>query len=98
MLKRAAELDDALTQYNLGVKLETGKGVEKDQSQAFELFLRAAKLGNEAAMRAVAICFERGRGAKKNMQQALLWYRKAAELGDLTAQFNLGVSGNWRQH
>ena len=50
--QKAGEQDHAAAQYNLGFLYYEGKGVEKDNLQAFMWIDRSANLGDEKAIRA----------------------------------------------
>ena len=58
--QKAGEQDHAAAQYNLGFLYYEGKGVEKDDLQAFMWIDRSANLGDDKAKR-----------ARETMQKAL---------------------------
>lgn len=82
---------------NLGICYEQGKGVEKDEQKAFELYVDAVEKGNVfyekiafkilvckvAAIRNLAICYESGKGCEKNPEYAFRLFQKSIELGDI---------------
>ncbi len=67
-----------------------GKGVEKNQPAAFELFKAAANRGHSNSQNNLGFLFEEGIGTKKDLKQALTWYRKAADFNNPSALCNLG--------
>ncbi|MBR5084722.1 MAG: sel1 repeat family protein, partial [Prevotella sp.] len=69
---------DAQSQYNLGLCYQYGEGVEKDQAQAIEWFLKAAAQNHAASQCSLGLCYQYEYGIKKDMRQALKWYDKAA--------------------
>jgi TPR repeat protein len=67
-----------------------GKGVEKNQPAAFELFKAAANRGHSNSQNNLGFLFEEGIGTKKDLKQALTWYKKAADFNNPSALCNLG--------
>lgn len=78
-LRMLSEKGDAKAQYLLALKYANGAGLEKNQTEAVELYLKAAKQGNASAQLALGMCYENGTGVVKCDAQAEEWYRKAAE-------------------
>lgn len=76
--------------YQMGHCFLQGRGVPKDETQAFKCFLRAAEQGYALAQVAVAICYEDGRGIKKDPAKTFYWSQKAADQGDPTGKVTLG--------
>ncbi len=70
-----AEQGDPVTQYELGIRYETGAwAVKKNEKQAFYWLNRAAHNGNRLAMRALQHAYEVGKlGLKKDPLQARYW-------------------------
>lgn len=64
----------------LGIFLLEGKGVKKDEKEAFEWLKRSAELGSPAGMNHLAVCYERGIGTAPNEAKAEEWCRRAADL------------------
>ncbi len=71
---------DALASY--AQLLLFGKGVEKDELQAYQLMILAANHGLRQAARDVGVQLDHGWGIPKNQREAMIWYRKAGEAGD----------------
>ena len=93
--RRAADLGNARAINNLGISYFDGRGVEKNESAAFEYFRRAADLGNVAAIYNLGARYDFGRGVEKNESAAFEYYRRAADLGDVNAITGLGDSYNY---
>lgn len=87
----AAQNNDQVGQYNLGLIYEDGKGMPVDYNKAKALYAKAAELGNKHAMTQLAEFYFNGYGGKRDEQQALHWYKKAAALGDSNALYQLGL-------
>lgn len=67
-----------------------GKGIEKNQVAAFELFKAAANRGHSNSQNNLGFLFEEGIGTKKDLKQAFTWYKKAADYNNPSALCNLG--------
>ncbi len=67
-----------------------GKGIDKNQIAAFELFKAAANRGHSNSQNNLGFLFEEGVGSKKDLKQALTWYKKAADYNNPSALCNLG--------
>ncbi len=77
--------------YQRGLAMEEGSnGLQKDEGQAAEWYLRAAEKNYAPAQYNLALLYEEGRGVPQNFSEAARWYRAAAEQGDADAQNNLG--------
>ena len=88
---------DAVEQFQLGCRYETGDGVPKDLEQAVYWFRKSAEQGYAFAQSKLGMCYKSGNGVPKDLEQAVYWFRKSAEQGDAFAQFYLGIcyqSGN----
>lgn len=89
-LKASAETGDAEAQFKLGVLYEKGRGVKRDQAQAFYWYGKAAAQGYAKAQTNLGYCYESGQGTKRDREEAFYWYGKAAERGEVYAQTYLG--------
>ena len=89
--KNDAKAGDKRAQYNLGVMLLKGTGVQKDAEAALKWHRRAADQGYPAAQHGLGVMYYRGDGVDKDHGEAIKWFRKAAEQGFAQAQLNLGV-------
>jgi cell division septation protein DedD len=86
-----AEADDKRAQYNLGVMLLKGNGVQKDIETALKWHRRSAEQGYAAAQHGLGVMYYRGDGVAQDQGEAAKWFRKAAEQGFAQAELNLGV-------
>lgn len=91
VLQKEAEQGDMRAQCDLGLCLESGKGIPKDEAQAVIWYRRSAEQGYPRAQCNLGICYESGIGVQADPAQAVEWYRKAADQGYARAQFNLGL-------
>lgn len=73
-----------------GGKWYSGYNVEKDRTEAAELFYSAAQGGYSIAEYNLGICYETGQGVKENENSAFEWYLKAAEKEYEAAENKLG--------
>jgi TPR repeat protein len=89
-LKTKAEGGDAQAQYNLGVCLYNGIGVEKNHVEAVKWYRKAAEQDDPLAQFNLGYCYENADGVLKDEVAAVEWYRKAAEQNNARAQVNLG--------
>lgn len=80
--------DDAVEQFNLGVKYYQNK----DYKKAFEYYSKAAEMGDRDAQNSLAVMYANGEGVDKNFVTAFQWYQKSAEQGFRLAQYNLGYN------
>lgn len=89
-----AQKGDAQAQYDLGMMYYTGKGTDKNFSEAFRWWLKAANQGHARAQGAVGALYDNGEGVKMNKLEAGKWFLKAAENGDITAQNTVALFYN----
>lgn len=82
----AAGLDWGL--YNYAGLLATGRGVARDQRQAFALYLQAAGMGHAKSMNLAGRYYEEGITVEADPETAFNWYRRSAEAGDFRGQFS----------
>ena len=71
----------AEAQYNVGVLLLTGHGVEVDERRAAEWFTKAALQGDREACFNLGALYAEGRGVPKDLKIAANFYREAADQG-----------------
>ena len=86
---RAAEAQDAESQFILGEHFRAGE--RPDEEQAAQWYLKAAAQGHGTAQFHLGLMYGQGRGVSRNETAAVLWLRKSAELGHAGAQYHLGV-------
>jgi CHAT domain-containing protein len=90
---KSAEQGDPLGLYRVGVIIQRGEGVPKNESQGIAVKLKARKglntMANDPyAITALAIMEFRGEGVPKNKYLAAMLYKKAADMGYAPAQYN----------
>ena len=86
-----ADKNNPISQFNLGLIFEEGKGQPVDATKAKTFYEAAAIQGNENAMQQLAGMYFKGKGGEFDAQQALTLYKKAAELGSPLATYQLGL-------
>jgi TPR repeat protein len=84
--RKAGDQGNMSAQYSLGLMLEKGKGVPKDDKEAAKWFRKAAELGHAKAQYTLGLMYREGKYPK----EAIKWFQKAADQGNLNAQNNLG--------
>ncbi len=62
---------------------------EKDESKAFEYYLRAAEKGHAKAQNNLGVFFKTGSGTEPDLEKAFYWYEQSAINGDFTGMKNL---------
>jgi TPR repeat protein len=87
--QQAAELDDALAQYQLGEIYSQAQGTTQNQQLATKWYQQAAEQGHTQAQFKLAYRYSKGQGVKQDHKQSIYWYQLAAEQGQLVAQYNL---------
>ena len=71
---------DAL--FILGEMHSAGKGVERDQAKAAELYGKAAELGHAKSMQNYGEALMLGEGVAQDIQEALKWFILSARAGN----------------
>jgi TPR repeat protein len=71
----AAFAGDPEAQYNLGVRCEFGRGVERNNWLAYTWYLKASLNNNLSARLAVAACYRYGLGVGKDVVYAIKLYK-----------------------
>jgi hypothetical protein len=74
--------------FNMGQSYRLGQGVDKDESKAFGMLLRAAQGGLAAAQSRVGLIYVTGQGAALDPIEAAKWFALAALGGDTAAVTN----------
>ena len=91
-LQSRAESGDARSQYELGLRCETGEGAPRDPAAAARWFLQAASSGlAEAQLKAGLLSHRRGLGRSNGgpneaMIEAYKWFKLAATHGGQNAK------------
>ena len=73
------------------VILMNGIGTDKNETKAFEWYLKSAENGNAIAQNNLGDCYKNGIGTDKNETKAFEWYLKSAEDGNSDGQVNLAI-------
>ncbi|NKD16201.1 tetratricopeptide repeat protein [Aeromonas caviae] len=89
-LIKEAEAGNKKALFNLGVKYQYGRGVEKNAHEAVSWYSKAAEQGHARAQCNLGLMYEKGQGVEQSHHEAVFWYRKSAEQGYARAQCNLG--------
>ncbi len=89
LLKKAAELGNAESQYNYGVCFQIGEKVIKSDSIANIWFLKSAAAGWKDAQFKIAYSYAVGRGVTTNPNRAFYWSIKCAEQKDVECMYNV---------
>jgi uncharacterized protein len=88
--KPLAEQGDALSQVNLGLMYDEGKGVAQDYKTAVKWYQLAAEQGDVRAQYNLGLKYSVGKGVTQDYKTSIKWYRLAVEQGSNIAQNNLG--------
>jgi TPR repeat protein len=91
MYFKAAEQGDAMAQYNVASRLQSGSGVSQNYIEAMKWYRKAAEQGVGEAESKIGFMFALGEGIRKDEKEAAKWFRSAADKGSVTAQFNIGI-------
>lgn len=83
--RQAAEQGNAGALNNLGIAYESGKGVERDENMAREMYQEAAALGHVSAQSSLGYLHLK----QRRFDVALDWLRKAADGKDKEAYYHL---------
>jgi TPR repeat protein len=82
LIKRA-EKGDAEAQYNLGLMMVIGEGIEKDLQKGMEWMEQAVANGYELSAHVLAIIYREGMyGMKPSPSKAARWNKKAGSFTD----------------
>lgn len=90
--RNAAEENNAVAQFNLGLSYDKGRGVAQDVAEAVKWYRKAAEQNLALAQFALGACYDDGRGVAEDSVEAVKWYRKAAAQNQAEAQYNLAFS------
>ena len=87
-LKKEAQTGNALAMNYLSKLYEEGRGVAKNQGEAFYWLKKAAEADDEYISK-VAAWYYNGKGGAPNLTEAFRWWKKGAETGSLSDIYNL---------
>lgn len=78
--------------YNqLGAAYRIGKGVNVDDSKAFDYFKKSSDLGDKEGRCWLGFCYEKGVGVLRDKEKAVELYQQAEQMGSITAAGFLGT-------
>ena len=83
--RQAAEQGNAGALNNLAIAYESGKGVERDEDMALQMYAEAAALGHVSAQSSLGYLYLK----QRRFDVALDWLRKAADGADREAYYHL---------
>ena len=89
ILKQAAKLGNAESQYNLGYCYQAGIGVEQNSEKAIEWYSKSAEKGFNDGLYAMMMAYGSGDGVEQDYKKAFSFALKCAENGDETCMFNV---------
>lgn len=87
----AADAGNAAAMNNLANMYQSGRGVAKDEAEAFRWYLKAADAGVLTATVNLGVAYQHGFGVVRNAGEAVRFYRQAAEAGSAAGMNYLGV-------
>ena len=86
----AEYLNDAFSQWYLGLCYELGEGVKRSPAEAVKWYRKAAEQRDVAGQMALGVHYYNGDGVEQDNAEAMKWFRKAADQGNAEGQFLLG--------
>lgn len=89
--QKAADKNDAVSLYLIGMLYNNGKGVPRDNNKAIRYLLKASDLGFDTAQYKLGQFYYYGIGVDINYSEALKWFMKAALQGHKEAQAVVGL-------
>lgn len=89
--RKSAEQGYAAAQNLLGIRYETGHGVEHNLTEAAKWFHKAAEHDIVNAHITLGMLYFNGLGVPKDYEKSVFWYRRAAEEGSAEGKYNLGL-------
>jgi TPR repeat protein len=91
LYREAGLLGHVGAQNQLGLCFASGRGVGKDEVEAYNWFRRAAEGGNAVGQYNLAHAFATGSGITRHAESAVVWARKSAEQGYPKGVCRLGL-------
>lgn len=92
--KKAADQNDAKSQYNLAIMYLNGYGVKKDLSKSVEYYRKSALQGDADSQLQLGIRYLNGEGVERNIETAKEWFQKAKLSGNQEADIYLEKMNN----
>jgi uncharacterized protein len=93
-LEQAALQGDVYSQFKLGQIYFDGEGIDRNDGEAAQWFLKAAQQDHAEAQYILGTMYEKGTGLERNEEEAFRWFSKAAAKGHGRALVILD-SGKW---
>ena len=85
-LKKGAEEESFVSQYNLGNMYVAGAGIVKNYKKALYWYKKSADHNFSPAFNSLGAAYYHGNGVKKNYEKALYWYEKAIKANHHSSQ------------
>ena len=89
ILKQAAELGNAESQYNLGYCYRAGVGIEQNITKGIEWFAKSAEQGFNDGIYQMMMAYGNGDGVEQDPNKAFEFALKCANSGDGTCMWNV---------
>jgi TPR repeat protein len=89
LLRNCSELRNPECQYNFGVCLQYGYGIDKNDSLAFVFYLKAANQGWVDAQYKTSYSYAKGIGVEEDIDRALEYATRCANQNDIDCMSNL---------
>lgn len=86
----ASQQNDPKANFDLGIRLLKGDGLQKDEQEARKHIEMAAEKNLRSAQFYLGILYEKGIGGEQNLSKAVSWYEKAAASFHPRAMYKLG--------
>mmetsp|Transcript_12804 Transcript_12804/g.39347 ORF Transcript_12804/g.39347 Transcript_12804/m.39347 type:complete len:927 (+) Transcript_12804:159-2939(+) len=96
LFEEAAQYEDYLGLYAVGICYARGVGVEKSMKTAALYFKKAANKNNAEAMYTLGLLHLRGLGVPRSRPQAIKFFQDASGKGHLYAFYQLGIIASER--
>jgi len=90
-LRLAAANGDPSAEFEVALRFDEGRGVERNLTEAVTWYQRSASRGFAPAQYRLGTLYERGLGVPMDRGRAMAWYRSAAEKGHVKAMHNFAV-------
>ena len=89
--RKAAEMGDALGQYNLGMFYKWGVGCEIDKIASADWIEKSATAGNTPAQYEIGACYFNACGRKRDTEKAEYWFNQAIKNNFAEAFLGIGM-------
>jgi len=82
---------DSVSQFNIALMRDTGKGIAQRLDLATYWYRSAALKGHSGAQFQLGAMYYVGRGVSKNLSETRKWWEASAKNGNINAQYSLGI-------